>query len=953
MSSITDYHCKYFAHELTRERSSDDLQKFTRTLLNAKVDLNPHQVEAALFAFRSPFSKGAILADEVGLGKTIEAGILLSQKWAEKKRKILLVMPSSLRKQWQQELQEKFYLPSTILEAGSFNAKLRSGSANPFDLNDSIVICSYHFAKAKADYIHRTKWDIAVLDEAHRMRNVYKKDNKIANEIKEALSGVPKVLLTATPLQNSLLELYGLVSLIDEQIFGDIDSFRSQFGRVSPDGLLDLRTRLTPICKRTLRKQVPDIPYTNRIAITQEFIPTEKEHELYEEVSLYLQQADLYALPRSQRHLMTLILRKLLASSSFAISNTLYNLAAKLEKYLENGKLVNDDIKDVLDDDAEDLYEEHQDEHADEDSANGGPTYTEEEKAAIESEIKVLYRYYELAKSIEHNAKGDALIEGLSRGFSALKENGAPEKAVIFTESTRTQMYLYELLSTIPAYKGKVVLFNGSNTDPSSKAIYEAYAKKYEGTDKLSGSRTADTRAALVEAFRDDGMILIATEAAAEGINLQFCSLLVNYDLPWNPQRIEQRIGRCHRYGQKFDVVVINFLNKKNAADQRVYELLNEKFSLFNGVFGSSDEVLGAIQSGVDFEKRIMQIYQSCRSEVEIKEAFDTLRSELDEQLTSKMTDAHKQLFEHFDEEVREKLKVQNIETKRALETQERYLWQLAQHYLQPYASFDTEEFRLNLHTAPADSIPSGVYHMDYRKDEPHHFRIGCPLAEWLLDQAKGRQVQDATIRFNYSNADTKISVLEPLVGKSGSLSLTLLRVTGVDNQELLIFSGTTDDGTLLESDQCYRLFSLPGSVIDDSTEPNSAPLHTQFSKLQQVILNDIADRNSHFFQEESIKLEKWADDKKASLEREMKDTKLRVRELNREARQEKDMTKQLEIQRRVKEAERKLRTLRQNIFKAEDEIEIQREHLIATLEERLEQSTETETIFTIRWQLV
>ncbi len=952
MSDITEYHTKYFAYELTREYSSDDLQKFTRTLLNAKVDLNPHQVEAALFAFRSPFSKGAILADEVGLGKTIEAGILLSQKWAEKKRKILLVMPSSLRKQWQQELQDKFYLPSLILEAGTFNARLKSGTSNPFETKDAIVICSYHFAKAKAEYIKRVSWDIACLDEAHRLRNVYKKENRIANEIKDALVGVPKVLLTATPLQNSLLELYGLVSLIDEQLFGDIESFRAQFTRASEDSLIDLQTRIKPICKRTLRKQVPDIPYTNRIAITQEFIPTEKEHQLYEEVSLYLQKADLFALPKSQRHLMTLILRKLLASSSFAISSTLYKLASKLEKYLETGTLGVDDVSDILEEDERELYAEHQDEVADEEEAPAGPTYSMAEKQAIENEIQTLKRYHELAQSIEHNAKGDALIEGLERGFTALQANNAPQKAVIFTESTRTQNYLFDILNAIPAYTGKVLLFNGTNTDQKTKEIYAAYQKKYAGTDRLSGSRSADTRAALVDAFRDEGMILIATEAAAEGINLQFCSLLVNYDLPWNPQRIEQRIGRCHRYGQKFDVVVINFLNKKNAADQRVYELLNEKFKLFSGVFGASDEVLGAIQSGVDFEKRIVQIYQSCRSEAEIKIAFDTLRAELDEQLTSKMTEAHKKLFENFDEEVREKLKVQDIQTKRALETQEKYLWQLAQHFLGTHATFDPHEYRLELHTAPAEGIPTGVYHMDYRKNEPHHFRINCPLAEWLLETAKTAPTPESTVRFNYTDTPTKISVLEPLVGQSGVLSLNLLRVAGADTQELLVFSGVSHNGVTLEDDQCYRLFSLHANTIAPDMQ-RSELLSQHFTRKQQAILNDIADRNSVFFQEESTKLEKWADDRKASLEKDMKDTKLRVRDLNREARQEKDLAKQLEIQKCLKDAERKLRTLRQNIFTAEDEIEAERERLITDLERRLEQSTTVEPIFSIGWELV
>src|SRR5690606_26008950 len=129
----------------------------------------------------------------------------------------------------------------------------------------------------------------------------------------------------------------------------------------------------------------------------------------------------------------------------------------------------------------------------------------------------------------------------------------------------------------------------------------------------------------------------------------QFCSLVVNYDLPWNPQRIEQRIGRCHRYGQKHDVVVINFLNQRNEADQRVYELLKEKFNLFTGVLGASDEVLGSIESGVDFEKRILSIYQQCRTPEEIERAFQTLREELDESIQARMAETRRMLLENFD----------------------------------------------------------------------------------------------------------------------------------------------------------------------------------------------------------------------------------------------------------------------------------------------------------------
>jgi len=253
---LTPYHAKYFAHELTRRYSSDSLQKLAASLSDAQVDLNPHQVEAALFAFRSPLSKGAILADEVGLGKTIEAGIVISQKWAERKREILIIVPSSLRKQWNQELADKFFLPSIILETKSFNQEIKTGNLNPFK-RDSIVICSYHFARTKDIYIKQIEWDLIVIDEAHHLRNVYKNTNKIANAIKAAVAHAPKLLLTATPLQNTLMELYGLVSIIDDYTFGDLTSFKSQFARLTNnDNFDDLKERLKPICKRTLRRQV-------------------------------------------------------------------------------------------------------------------------------------------------------------------------------------------------------------------------------------------------------------------------------------------------------------------------------------------------------------------------------------------------------------------------------------------------------------------------------------------------------------------------------------------------------------------------------------------------------------------------------------------------------------------------------------------------------------------------
>jgi superfamily II DNA or RNA helicase len=198
---LTPYQSLYFAWLLTRRAAGGSV--------DSQVDLNPHQVDAALFACRNPLSRGVILADEVGLGKTIEAGLVISQRWAERRRRILIIVPANLRKQWHQELLDKFSLQSLILETKSYNAIRKQTSQSPFENVSGPVICSYQFAKAKANDIKNIQWNLVVLDEAHRMRNVYKTSNVIAKTLKEALAHVhSKILLTATAsARNSLFRV--------------------------------------------------------------------------------------------------------------------------------------------------------------------------------------------------------------------------------------------------------------------------------------------------------------------------------------------------------------------------------------------------------------------------------------------------------------------------------------------------------------------------------------------------------------------------------------------------------------------------------------------------------------------------------------------------------------------------------------------------------------------------
>ena len=948
--NFTDYHAKYFAYALTNRHAADNPEKLAGALVDAQVDLNPHQVDAALFAFRSPLSKGALLADEVGLGKTIEAGLVISQRWAERQRRILIITPSNLRKQWHQELQEKFFLPCRILETQSYNQARKEGNATPFACPD-IIICSYHFARSKGDDLGRIPWDLVVIDEAHRLRNVYKKSNKIANELRIILHGVPKLLLTATPLQNSLLELYGLVSFIDEHTFGDLKSFREQFSDLShPRTFTTLKKRLEPICQRTLRSQVlPYIRYTQRRPLLQKFTPTADEWTLYELVSEYLQKPELYALPSGQRQLLTLVLRKLLASSTFAIAGALDKMAQRLRQQLK-AAAPGQPLEDELDGDFETL-DELAEEWDDEESASVAPL-TAAERRALETEIAELESFYELAISIEQNAKGSALLNALQTAFAQAAELGAAPKALIFTESRRTQEYLLRLLSDTP-YADGIVLFNGSNNDKKSSQIYNQWRARYQNTDRVTGSRTADMRSALVDYFREQGQIMIATEAGAEGINLQFCSLVVNYDLPWNPQRVEQRIGRCHRYGQQHDVVVVNFLNQKNAADQRVFELLDEKFKLFAGVFGASDEVLGAVESGVAFEKRIADIYQTCRTADEIQTAFDQLQAELSSQIQSAIVNARQSLLENFDDEVQEKLRLRDKETKAYLNQYEQMLMQLTRYELAGQAKF-LSDAAFDLHTVPllANGVVTGRYELPRRSGYAHYYRLAHPLAQYVLTRARGHDTPTAVLTFHYTHAPNKITVLEQLPVKAGWLRLSRLTIEALaQTEDHLIWAGMTDDGRTLDNDIWPRLFALPATVMGPGGAPPAA-LDSQTSVTQEAIRRQISQRNAELFEAEINKLEAWADDRKVALEHEIKEFDRRIKDIRRAALAALTLEEKLVAQKEVKTLEKERTARRRALYDAQDEIDAQRDQIIEETESRLTQAYSLIELFTIRWEI-
>lgn len=589
-------------------------------LLDANIEPNPHQINAFCAAISALKTGGIVLADEVGLGKTIEAGLVLKYVLETGAKRVLISLPASLRKQWELELEDKFALEAIILDRLTLESDAQGWRKRLADTRKvCIVITSYDYSSKLMKRFPEVKWDFIIIDEAHNLRNVFH-GTKRAKNLFDMSKGIPKILLTATPLQNSLLDLHGLISFIDPRVFGSEKVFTKRY--IKDEDYLDLKRELQPVLYRTLRKDVAKyMNFKKRICKTVDFTLFADEIELYQRVNDFLKRDILYSIPTSNRTLIILVIRKLLASSSFALIETFEVLENRLEKLKEGSKFANAQ-------EGFDLFWSYVEDEIDE----SGFDETEDEdtivqKQFIQAELDEVKCIIDVAKKIKTNAKITALKSAVEIAFDYQQDGSIPQKIVVFTESKRTQKYIASELRKSGYAEEDILLFNGDFDDAMTRNIYKAWQVKNYG--KANYGRSVEYKHAIVDYFKSNAKLLICTDAGSEGLNLQFCNTVINYDLPWNPMKIEQRIGRCHRYGQEHDVVAINLLNTQNVADQRVYEILSKKFELFEGVFGASDIALGILDSGTNFEKQILEIYQTCNTAAEIKRGFDKLDRKL------------------------------------------------------------------------------------------------------------------------------------------------------------------------------------------------------------------------------------------------------------------------------------------------------------------------------------
>jgi ERCC4-related helicase len=938
------FRAEYLYNLLTSKQSGDDVDRIGATLFNSKIKLTPYQIEASLFAFKSPLSKGTLLADEVGLGKTIEAGIVIAQLWSEHHRKILVVCPASLERQWASELLEKFNLPSIIMDRKNYNYLKKNGNANPFLIKENIILCSYQMCSSFKDNISLTDFDLCVIDEAHKLRNVWTGKNVISLGLKNALTSTKKLMLTATPIQNGVMDLYGLSSIIDEGIFGDSKIFKEKYQTHYDENVDELKGRIAKYTHRTLRKDVGAyIKFTKRIPVTFKFSYTSEEAIIYEKIRNLLLNSDedSYLIPNKEKHLLLLILCKLMGSSIHSIVFTLETMKNRLVTLLNTG--VDTDITILENDD--DLIDEDEEDMPEVENQSADDSVQVVDKFKLQAEINNLSNIINDAKKIQIENKYLALKQAIDYGFKKLCETKANKKILIFTESRRTQQYLYDSLNH-DGYKN-VLLFNGSNSDETSNQIYAKWCAKTENLEKLKNSKSINMRQAIIDAFEDDGEILIATEAGAEGLNMQFCSMVVNYDLPWNPQVVEQRIGRCHRFGQTHDVVVVNFLNSSNVVEQRIFELLSSKFKVFTEIFGSSDAILGKLESGANLQNSIINIYTKCRTTDEINRAFDELQETYKTEIDATLEKTKEDLLNNFDEDIQQYFSDVMDKANKSVTKVEQDFWDLTKIVLSSGTFIDSKKsFAYEGH--------------NYTLGNKEHvgfvnYNMQSELGTFVMQSASRIVSKYGHIKFDISNYPYKLTNIQEMIGKKGYLAFSKLSIDSFEKEDKLFFNAFLDDGTSIDEDTIIKLFRLDSAESIAPSIDNDAinRIKDDSNVFGKALLLKSEEKNNALLNEEISKINKWAEDKIESTQLSVEAMRNERRNLQKQSDMAENTSEKASIEDEILKLSKKIHDAWISLADSEDEIEIRRKDAITKLRSELMKSSSLTNIFIVSFEII
>lgn len=881
---ITPFHAYYKAKTLSRYAYGHE--KLIAAFASANIEIFPYQVAAALFALRSPYMKGVILCDDGSLGKTYEALLVITQMWYAGRQKILLVIPTPLMRQWQSVIENSFAVPYFVIDSNdNLQAHAAENPGNPF-IQPGLVLTTYDFAAEQAEYISHVNWDAVVFEEAHHLRRIYTGENQKHEAIKAAVSSAFKVLLTATPIQTSIMDLYGLIGFIDERLFPDPDEFYGRYFR-KPENYPDLAANVRQYSFRTFRHEVENyVKIPKRIPLTIEYIPTKPEKQLTKLLESYLKKPVKFAFPQMEPYDLNLMFWRSFSSSAQALSETLQGVIKRLGRQAKT-----DNTPELL------------------------------------TELAEIKAMQDLAHEITDTAKAQSLLQILRRMFAELNKLGANRKVLIFTENRATQKFLYELLNQ-GTYKNKVLVYNGSRS------------RNYN----------------IIEDFAKEAQILITTDIAAEGFNLEFCSLVINYDMPYNALKMEQRISRCHRQGQHNDVFVVNFLNRDNFADVRQLELVNKRVLQFDGIFGLSDDLMGTFSA--DWKTDLDTVFTQARHKAEIAAAFETTldtHKEANQELTQS---TEVSLFTSFDKHVSRNVIISPQYIKDKINELNNDLWQLTQYFFKDKSDYICDNATRTLHVMlnPAKvftgtSLRGRIYSMtDKTLPKSARFTITNSLAKNIISEIFWRGIPDTgEIVVDSELEPCNIGFYEVEVKSKGSF---------FEAWNYYAFVGLTKNGKILSEQECRKIMDLP--VVDFSSQGETFGPRDGLAKSKpHADLDDLVDvqtfidktlSETSLAQAEEIKrLEAYTLNAKAGLERELDQLRYTVKQLQDDWKQALNVAQKLDAQKKLNVLQKELKDREQNLFMAKMRLDADMETQIETIKSNTKLTTKITRIFTIQ----
>ena len=889
---------RYAVEEFVRLRRAGDQSRFASSQRQGRIDPNPHQIDAVIFALKRIPEGGCILADEVGLGKTIEAGLVIAQLRAEgAARRVLLIVPKPLLGQWQDELFRLFDIQAVegTTGAGSFSGP-------------GVFLASREMAggeRGSAVLRDCESFDLCVIDEAHEIfANVYRRFDKngiyrpdapeaqMAGRVRSFLRQTPVLLLTATPIQNNLTELWGLVQYVEPTgtLLGNLGTFRDVFcdgdDRTLVKGQDDeLRRRIETVVQRTLRRQAQEFlerPFVARHAQIFEYSMAPAEKALYDDVTAYLLEPDLLAFRGNQRRLLLIGFHRLMGSSIAALAKGLRKVALRLEAILGgHAPATAADFFADLDDD-----EEAPSQAPDEDAAAAEP-------ASVDNELGRVRRFIERADALPRDSKADKLLD-VMRAIAG--RPGGNRRAVIFTESLATQAYLQDLLTARGGLTADdVTLFRGANDSPRARLALEHWRAELGDAlpEHRRPSRDVAVRMALVHEFKTRSRVFISTEAGAKGLNLQFCDTVINYDLPWNPQRIEQRIGRCHRYGQTNDVTVVNFLASDNEAQQLTFEILSRKLDLFGRVLDASDVVLHepgtqnpealAAGLGSDFETRLRRIYERARTVEEISDELRRLRAEMEDgrkRFEEAWTRTAGLIETRFDQRVRQVFTRLQAELPEGLAKLDRQLELIVRAYLDATGAAYTraeENGIVRLVIGASERLPEGWRGGGTVQAGRANDAAGCdvlhpghPLLQAAVEEARGATGRRLSVA--WSIGPDAPSALNQNRGRRGRLAVCLLRYQGFEREDRLIPAAVLEQEAepLDEASVAWLLENAPrdSQAIQPASVELEDALEDAISQVSFVDQAEVARHEQKLFERNLEQIERYVEDQLLVLRR-------------------------------------------------------------------------------------